>query len=107
METPKWLKAALNREPCTEAHITIMAIAVVPLQWHTDQPREWVPVSICGCCLEALKQSESRILLELKVLCKGAYKLLEFTAFAKHLTMRVCKELHTLLKVAHKVHPEL
>ena len=60
-----------------------------------------------GCCLKTLEQLDSCILLELKVLCEGAYKLLEFTAFAKHLTMRVSKELHALLKVAHKVHPEL
>ena len=29
------------------------------------------------------------------------------TAFAKHLTMRVSKELCALLKVVHNVHPEL
>ena len=32
---------------------------------------------------------------------------MEFTAFAKRLTMRASKELRALLKVAHKVHPEL
>ena len=41
------------------------------------------------------------------MLREGAYKLSEFTAFAKHLTMRVSKELCTLLRVAHKAHPEL
>ena len=60
-----------------------------------------------GRCLEALEQLDSRILLELKALHEGAYKLSEFTAFAKHLTMRVSKELCALLKVAHKAHPEL
>ena len=60
-----------------------------------------------GRCLEALEQSESRVLLELKALREGAFKLAEFTAFAKHLTMRVSKELRVLLKVAHKAHPEL
>ena len=43
----------------------------------------------------------------MKVLQEGAFKLVEFTAFAKHLTMRVSKELRALLKVAHKAHPEL
>ena len=38
---------------------------------------------------------------------RGRLKLSEFTAFAKHLTMRVSKELRALLKVAHKAHPEL
>ena len=60
-----------------------------------------------GRCLEALNQLDSRILLELKALREGAYKLSEFTAFASHLTMWVSKELHTLLKVAHMAHPEL
>ena len=60
-----------------------------------------------GRCLEALEQSDSRVLLELKALREGAYKLSEFTAFAKHLTMRVSKELCALLKVVHKAHPEL
>ena len=60
-----------------------------------------------GRCLEALEQSDSRVLLELKALREGAFKLAEFTAFASHLTMRVSKELHALLKVAHKAHPEL
>ena len=60
-----------------------------------------------GCCLEALEQSDSRVPLEQKVLREGAHKLLEFTAFAKHITMRVSKELPVLLKVVHKAHPEL
>ena len=41
------------------------------------------------------------------MLQEGAFKLAEFTAFAKHLTMRVSKELRALLKVARKAHPEL
>ena len=60
-----------------------------------------------GRCLEALEQSDSRVLLKLKALREGAFKLAEFTAFAKHLTMRVSKELHSLLKVAHKAHLDL
>ena len=90
-----------------EVRLTIMGIAVVLLQWHPEQPREWAPVATWGCCLDALEQLDSCVLLELKALCEGTYKLLEFTAFAKHLTMRVRKELRALLKVALKVHPEL
>ena len=41
------------------------------------------------------------------MLREGTCKLSEFTAFAKHLIMRVSKELQALLKVAHKAHPEL
>ena len=64
-------------------------------------------VATWGRRLEALEQSDSCVLLELKVLHEGAYKLSEFTSFAKHLTMQVSKELRALLKVAHKACPEL
>ena len=90
-----------------EARVTITGIAVILLQWHPEGPREWALVATWGHCLKALEQLDSRVLLELKALHKGAHKLLEFTAFAKHLTMWVSKELHALLKVAHKAHPEL
>ena len=90
-----------------EARVSMTGIAVILLQWHPERAREWVPVATWGRCLEALEQSDSRVLLELKVLQEGAFKLAEFTAFAKHLTMRVSKELRALLKVVHKAHPEL
>ena len=90
-----------------EARVTIIGILVILLQQHVERPLEWVPVAMWGRCLEALEQSDSRVLLELKALREGTYKLSEFTAFAKHLTMRVSKELRALLKVAHKAHPEL
>ena len=90
-----------------EARVSMTGIAVILLQWHLERAREWVPVVTRGRCLKALEQSDSRVLLELKALQEGAFKLAKFTAFAKHLTMRVSKELRALLKVAHKVHPEL
>ena len=90
-----------------EARVSMTGIAVILLQRHPDRAREWAPVATWGRCLEALEQSDSRVLLELKALREGAFKLAEFTAFAKHLTMRVSKELRALLKVAHKAHPEL
>ena len=90
-----------------EASVSITGIAVILLQQHPEHPREWAPEAMWGRCLEALEQSDSRVLLELKALHEGAYKLSEFTAFAKHLTMWVSKELRLLLKVAHKAHPEL
>ena len=107
LETPKWLNATLDEELHVEAHVTITSIAAVLLQRHPQRLREWAPVATWGHCLEALKQSDSHVLLELKALCKGTYKLAEFTAFAKHLTMRVSKELRALLKVVHEAHPEL
>ena len=90
-----------------EARVSRTGIAVILLQWHPEHTREWAPVVTWGRCLEALEQLDSRVLLELKVLREGAFKLAKFTAFAKHLTMRVSKELRVLLKVAHKAHPEL
>ena len=106
-ETPKWLNAATDKEFHMEVCVTVTGITVILLQWHPERPRDWAPEATWGGCLEALNQSDSRIFLELKALREGAYKLSEFTAFAKHLTMRVSKELHVLLKVAHKAHPEL
>ena len=90
-----------------ESCVSITGIAVILLQRHPECSWEWAPVAMWGRCLEALEQSDSRVLLELKVLREGAFKLTKFTAFAKHLTMRVSKELRALLKVAHKAHPEL
>ena len=90
-----------------EARVSITGIAVILLQRHPEHAQERVPVAMWGCCLEALEQWDSCILLELKALQEGAFKLAKFIAFAKHLTIRVSKELRVLLKVAHKVHPEL
>ena len=50
---------------------------------------------------------ESRVLLELKVLCEGAWKMGEFTVFSQNLTMQVTPKLWALLKVVPKAHPEL
>ena len=88
-----------------EACITITCIAVVLLQRNPEQPREWVLIATWGHYLEALEQSDSQVLLELMVLHEGAYMCAEFTAFAKHLTMCISKELRALLKVVHKAHP--
>ena len=107
LETPKWLNATLDEELCMEVRVNVTGIAVILHQRHPQHPREWAPVATWGCCLEALEPSNSCVLLELKVLHEADYKLSEFTAFAKHLTMRVSKELRALLKVAHKAHPEL
>ena len=107
LESPKWLNAALDEEIRMEACVSRTGIAVILLQRHPERAQEWAPVATWGRCLEALEQSHSRVLLELKALQEDAFKLAEFTAFAKHLTMRVSKELCTLLKVAHKAHLEL
>ena len=90
-----------------ESRVTPAGIAVALLQRRPDHPRQWAPVASWGRCLDALERSESRVLLELKALREGAWKLSEFTAFSRHLSMRVSKELRALLKVAPRAHPEL
>ena len=66
-----------------------------------------MPMAIWGCFLEPLEKMESRILLELKALQEGAWKMAKFTAFSQQLVMQVTPELHALLKVARKVHPKV
>ena len=89
LESPKWLNAALDKELRMEARISMTGIAVILLQRHPERAQEWAPVAMWGHCLKALEPSDSRMLLELKALREGAFKLAQFTAFAKHLTMRV------------------
>ena len=50
---------------------------------------------------------ESRVVLELKALREGCWKLAEFTMFCPRLTMLVSKDLRMLLKVTPKAHVEL
>ena len=66
-----------------------------------------MPVASWGHCLEPLEKMESRVLLELKALHEGTWKMVEFTAFSQKLIMQVTPELRALLKVAPKAHPEL
>ena len=51
-----------------------------------------------GHCLEPLEKLESCILLELKALRKGTWKMGKFIAFSQELVMQVTPELHALLK---------
>ena len=60
-----------------------------------------------GCCLEPLEKLESHVLLELKALPEGAWKMGEFMAFFQHLIMQVILEPCALLKVVQKAHAEL
>ena len=60
-----------------------------------------------GLGLEPLEKLDSHVLLELKALCEGTWKMGESTAFSQHLAMQVMPELHALLKVMLKAHPGL
>ena len=59
-----------------------------------------------GHCLEPLEKLENHVLLELKALHEGAWKMGKFTVFSQHLVMQVTLELGALLKVTPKVHLE-
>ncbi len=54
-----------------------------------------------------MELEESRVLLELKAVREGCWKLSEFTSYAKKFSLKVSPELKALLKVAPKAHPEL
>ena len=60
-----------------------------------------------GYCLEPLGKLESHVLLELKALHEGAWKIGGFIAFSQNLIIQVTLELHALLKVMLKAHPKL
>ena len=63
-----------------------------------------MPVASWVRCLELLEKLESCVLLELKALHEGAWKMGEFMVFSQKLVMQVTPELHTLLKVMPKPH---
>ena len=90
-----------------ETRVSSHGIAALLLQRHLGKPRTWTPIASWGHCLEPLEKMESRVLLKLKALCEGAWKMGEFTAFSQELTMQVTPELWALLKVTPKAHLEL
>ena len=83
--------------------------------WHSrltlaatsGQAKDLDPIASWGRCLEPLEKMESCILLELKALHEGTWKMGEFIVFSQNLIMQVTPELQALLKVAPKAHPEL
>ena len=56
-----------------------------------------------GHCLEPMEKLEIYILLELKTLHKGNWKVDTIVAFSQQLIMQVMPELYTLLKLTSKV----
>ena len=69
---PRWLNADLSAKLCMKTRVSSCSIATLLLQHHPDKLRIWMPMASWGHCLELLEKLESRILLELKVLYKGA-----------------------------------
>ena len=66
-----------------------------------------MPMASWCRCLKPLEKMESHVLLELKALQEGTWKMGKFMAFFQQLTMQVTLELWALLKVVPKAHPEL
>ena len=104
---PHWLNADLSEELRMETRVSSHGIAALLLQRHPGKPRTWMPIASWGCCLKPLEKMESRVLLELKALQEGTWKMGKFMAFSQNLTMQVTLELRALLKVAPKAHLEL
>ena len=90
-----------------ETRVSSHGIATLLLQQHLGKPRTWMPIASWGHCLELLEKIESRILLELKALQEGAWKMGKFMAFSQNLTMQVTLELWALLKIMPKAYPEI
>ena len=90
-----------------ETRVNAQGVAALLLQRLPEHRRRWAPVASWGRCLEAMEKLDSRVLLEAKALREVAWKLAKYTAFARHFTMVVSRELRALLKVAAKAHPEL
>ena len=85
-----------------KTRVSSHGIAALLLQQHPGKPRTWMPVVSWGHCLEPLEKMESHVLLELKALHEGTWKMGEFMAFSQKLTMQVTPELWALLKVDTK-----
>ena len=90
-----------------EIKVSSHSIATLLLQQHPDKLRTWIPMAGFGRCLKLLKKLESHVLLELKALSEGTWKMGKFMAFSQHLVIQVTPELYTLLKVMPKANPEL
>ena len=56
-----------------------------------------MPVASWGHCLEPLEKLESHVLVDLKALHEGTWKVGEFMAFSQYLVMHITLELCALL----------
>ena len=80
---PCWLNADLMAKLQMETRISSCGIATLFLQYYPDKPRIWIPMASWGHYLEPLEKLESCVLLELKALCEGAWKMGKFVAFSQ------------------------
>ena len=78
-----WLNADLTVELRIETRVSSHGINTLLLQRYPGKPRTWMPIASWGHCLEPLEKMESCILLELKALCEGNWKMGKFMAFSQ------------------------
>lgn len=107
LDTPRWLNLDPADELRMEARVQKTGLAVILLQRDPEHRLRWCPVASWGRTLDVMELEDSRVLLELKALREGAWKLSEFTAYAKNLTMRITPHLKALLKISKKAHPSI
>ena len=72
---PCWLNADLMAELCMETRVSSRGIAALLLQCHLEKPRRLTLLASWGHCLEPLEKLESHVLLQLKALHEGAWKM--------------------------------
>ena len=80
---PHWLNADLTTELYMETRVSSRGIGTLLLQQHPGKLRNWTPVASWGRCLEPLEKIENRVLLKLKALHEGAWKIGKFIAFSQ------------------------
>ena len=107
VDSPRWINMSATDEARLETRVSTNGIAVLLLQKDPEHSRRWLPVSTWGRCLDVMELHESRVMLELKALREGCWKMAEFTAFHSKLSMVVSPELRALLKISNKAHPQL
>ena len=105
--TPRWLNFDPDQELRVESRVTRSGLAIILLQRHPEAKRTWCPVASWGRCLEFLECEDPRVLLELRALKEGLWKLAEFTAYAKKLVISISQILKSLLKLSNRTHPTL
>lgn len=105
--SPRWLNFAPEEELRVESRVCKTGIAIILLQRHPDRKQTWCLVASWGRCLEFLECEDPRVLLELRALKEGFWKLAEYTAYAQKLVVCISPLLKSLLKMANRTHPTL
>ena len=107
VSSPRWLNASPDDELRAEPSVSREGIALLLLQRDPEHRLKWLPVASWGRCLDPLEQQDSRVLLELRALREGCWKLSEFTTYANRLVLSVSRGLKALLALSKRAHPDI